>query len=105
MSNIKLFSVQTFDAYDSPPYSGIPLTVGTFATAKLALACAKKVIDDQLRSSLESGLSAEEAVGSFAATGEIPMIFGEGEVYLQPFDYARDRVKQLVLALNKKYLV
>ena len=105
MSKIKPFSVQTFDAFESPPYSGTPLNVGEFATAELALACAKKVIDDQLRSSLEGGLSAEEALGSFESAGEIPMIWGEGEIYLQPFDYARDRVKQLALALNKKYLV
>jgi hypothetical protein len=51
----KPFSVQTFDAYESPPYSGDPLNVGSFSTADAALECAKKVVDDQLRISIESG--------------------------------------------------
>lgn len=94
--------MQTFDAFASPPYSGTPLIVGKFATAEQALACAKKVIDDQLMASLASGLSAEESLGSFEVSGEIPMILGEGALYLQPFDYAQDRVKQLALSKRLK---
>ena len=93
----KPFSVQTFDAYESPPYSGDPLNVGSFSTADAALECAKKVVDDQLRISIESGLSAEEAVLSFTTAGEIPMIFGEGKIYLQPFDYAKERAPRIEL--------
>ena len=93
----KPFSVQTFDAYESPPYSGDPLNVGSFSTAGEALACAKKVVDDQLRISIESGLSAEEAVLSFSTAVEIPMIFGEGKIYLQPFDYAKERAPRILL--------
>ena len=33
----KPYSVQTFDAYESPPYSGDPLNVGSFSTADAAL--------------------------------------------------------------------
>ncbi len=43
------FLVETYDAYETPPYSGRPFQIGSFATAEEALACAKKVIDDQLR--------------------------------------------------------
>ena len=74
MTIAKPFSVQTFDAYESPPYSGDPLNVGSFSTADAALECAKKVVDDQLRISIESGLSVEDALLSFSTAGEIPMI-------------------------------
>ena len=98
----KPFSVQTFDAYESPPYSGDPLNVGSFSTAGEALACAKKVVDDHLRISIESGLSAKEAVLSFTTAGEIPMIFGEGKIYLQPFDYAKERAPRIELEYQNK---
>ena len=98
----KPYSVQTFDAYESPPYSGDPLNVGSFSSAGEALECAKKVVDDQLRLSIESGLSAEEAVLSFSTAGEIPMIFGEGSIYLQPFEYAKDRAPRIELELKNQ---
>ena len=98
----KPYSVQTFDAFESPPYSGDPLNVGSFSTAGEALACAKKVVDDQLRISIESGLSAEEAVLSFTTAGEIPMIFGEGKIYLQPFEYAQERAPRIELEYQNK---
>ena len=94
------FSVQMFDAFDSPPYSGLPLNVGNFATAALALACAKKIIDDQLNASVQSGLNEVEAISSFEAAGEIPMILGESTLYLQPFEYAQRRISALAAALN-----
>jgi len=101
----KPYSVQTFDAYESPPYSGDPLNVGSFSTAEEALECAKKVVDDQLRTSIESGLSAEEAVLSFSTAGEIPMIFGEGRIYLQPFEYAKKRASEIELEEHHLALV
>ena len=94
------FSVETYDAYETPPYSGNGLKVGSFATAEEALACAKKVIDEQLRSSIERGMSAEDAVRSFSAGGEIPMILGKGRIYLQPFQYAEERATEIASTLN-----
>ena len=96
------FSVETYDAYDSPPYSGSGLKVGSFATAEEALACAKKVVEAQLRSNIEHGMSAEDAVRAFSASGEIPMILGEGRIYLQPFNYANERAHQIKLEVKKR---
>ena len=101
MTIAKPFSVQTFDAYESPPYSGDPLNVGSFSTADAALECAKKVVDDQLRISIESGLSVADALLSFSTAGEIPMIFGEGRIYLQPFEYAKVRAPEIEREVNK----
>ena len=100
MALYKPFTVETYDAFESPPYSGSPSKVGSFFTAARALACAKKVIDDQLLESIESGLSAEEAVFAFATAGEIPMILGEGRIYLQPFEYAEARAPHLELIIR-----
>jgi len=105
MTIAKPFSVQTFDAYESPPYSGDPLNVGSFSTADAALECAKKVVDDQLRISIESGLSVEAALLSFSTAGEIPMIFGEGRIYLQPFEYAKKRAPEIELEEHHLVLV
>jgi len=102
MTIAKPFSVQTFDAYESPPYSGDPLNVGSFSTADAALECAKKVVDDQLRISIESGLSVEAALLSFSTAGEIPMIFGEGRIYLQPFEYAKERAPRIEFDCKNK---
>ena len=102
MTIVKTFSVQTFDAYESPPYSGDPLNVGSFSTADAALECAKKVVDDQLRISIESGLSVEAALLSFSTAGEIPMIFGEGRIYLQPFEYAKERAPRIEFDCKNK---
>ena len=100
MALYKPFTVETYDAYESPPYSGKPSIVGSFFTASRALACAKKVIDDQLIESIESGLSAEDAFLAFSTAGEIPMIFGEGRIYLQPFEYAEARATHLEQATS-----
>ena len=78
------------------------MNVGSFSTADAALECAKKVVDDQLRISIESGLSAEEAVLSFSIAGEIPMIFGEGRIYLQPFEYAKERAPRIEFDCKNK---
>ena len=100
MALYKPFTVETYDAFESPPYSGKPSKVGSFFTASRALACAKKVIDNQLIESIESGLSAEDAVLAFSTAGEIPMILGEGRIYLQPFDYAEARAPHLELIIK-----
>lgn len=100
MTNKKPFQVETYDAFETPPYSGRPLYVGSFDNAEEALACAKKVIDDQLRKVIESGRSAEDAVGSFCVSGEIPMILGEGRIYLQPFEYAKEQAPKIALSAN-----
>ncbi len=99
MALYKPFTVETYDAFESPPYSGTPFKVGSFFTAARALACAKKVIDDQLIESIKSGLSAEDAVLAFSTAGEIPMILGEGRIYLQPFEYAKERAPSIELEL------
>ena len=80
--------------------TGAPFKVGSFFTAARALACAKKVIDDQLIESIKSGLSAEDAVLAFSTAGEIPMILGEGRIYLQPFEYAEARAPHLELIIK-----
>ncbi len=103
MALYKPFTVETYDAFESPPYSGTPFKVGSFFTAARALACAKKVIDDQLIESIKSGLSAEEAVLAFSTAGEIPMILGEGRIYLQPFEYANERAPKI--ALEERHLL
>ena len=91
------FSVETYDSFDTPSGNSSLLKVGSFATAKEALACAKKVVDDQLRSYIKKGLKAEDAVRSFSAAGEIPMIFGKGNVKFQPFEYAKKRALEIEL--------
>ena len=47
-------------------------------------------------------MSAEDAVRAFSASGEIPMILGEGRIYLQPFNYANERAHQIKLEVKKR---
>ena len=45
-------------------------------------------------------MSAEDAVRSFSAGGEIPIILGKGRIYLQPFQYAEERATEIASILN-----
>jgi hypothetical protein len=65
------FLIETYEAYETPPYSWQPLQVDSFASAEEALACAKKVIDDQLRKIIESGRSAKDAINLFSIISEV----------------------------------
>ncbi|CAB4904779.1 unannotated protein [freshwater metagenome] len=92
----KQYSVLTHEANFTPPDFGSLLQVGEFDTAEEAIACLKRSIDKQLMESLNDGKTPKEAYDQFSLYGEVPIIDGEPRVYVQPYEYAQKRVKELV---------
>jgi hypothetical protein len=91
----KQYSVLTHEANFTPPDLGSLLPVDEFDTAEEAIACLKSTIDKQLMTSLNDGKTPKEAYDLFSLYGEVPIIRGEPRVYVQPFEYAQKRVKEL----------
>ncbi len=94
-TNRKIYSVLTHEANFTPPNLGSLLPVDEFDTAEEAIACLKSTIDKQLMASLNDGKTPKEAYDQFSLYGEIPIIQGEPRVYVQPYEYAQKRVKEL----------
>jgi hypothetical protein len=101
----KKYRVLTHEANFTPPDLGSLLPVGEFDTAEEAIHCLKKTIDKQLIASLNDGKTTKEAYDQFSLYGEIPIIQGEPRVYVQPYDYAKERVQILAsnVAILKMY--
>jgi hypothetical protein len=91
----KKYSVLTHEANFTPPNLGSLLPVDEFDTAEDAIACLKLAIDKQLMASLNDGKTPKEAYDQFSLYGEVPIIDGEPRVYVQPYEYAQKRVKEL----------
>jgi hypothetical protein len=87
----KQYSVLTHEANFTPPDLGSLLPVDEFDTAEEAIACLKRVIDKQLLGFLREGKTAKEAYDQFSLYGEIPIIRGEPRIYIQPYEYAKQR--------------
>ena len=98
----KQYSVLTHEANFTPPDLGSLLPVNEFDTAEEAIACFKSTIDKQLMASLNDGKTPKEAYDQFSLYGEIPIIQGEPRVYVQPYEYARQRT--MILASNIEIL-
>ena len=98
----KQYSVLTHEASFTPPDLGSLLPVNEFDTAEEAISCLKSTIDKQLIASLNDGKTPKEAYDQFSLYGEIPIIQGEPRVYVQPYDYARQRA--MILASNIEIL-
>jgi hypothetical protein len=98
----KQYSVLTHEANFTPPDLGSLLPVDEFDTAEEAISCLKSSIDKQLMASLNDGKTPKEAYDQFSLYGEIPIIQGEPRVYVQPYEYARQRV--MILASNIEIL-
>ena len=93
----KQYSVLTHEANFIPPDLGSLLPVNEFDTAEEAVACLKSTIDKQLMASLNDGKTPEEAYDQFSLYGEIPIIQGEPRVYVQPYEYAKERIDELII--------
>ena len=91
----KQYSVETHESNFTPPDLGSLLPVDEFDTAEEAIACLMRVIDKQLLVSLNDGKTAKQAYDQFSLYGEVPIILGEPRVYVQPYEYAQKRVKEL----------
>jgi hypothetical protein len=91
----KQYSVLTHEANFTPPDLGSLLPVNEFDTAEDAIACLKSTIDRQLMASLNDGKTPKEAYDQFSLYGEVPIIDGEPRIYVQPYEYAQKRVKEL----------
>ena len=87
----KQYSVETHEANLTPPDLGSFPLVGEFDTANEAIECLKLVIDKQLLGFLREGKTAKEAYDQFSLYGEIPIIRGEPRIYIQPYEYAKQR--------------
>ena len=87
----KQYSVETHEANFTPPDLGSFLLVGEFDTANEAIECLKLVIDKQLLGFLREGKTAKEAYDQFSLYGEIPIIRGDPRIYIQPYEYAKQR--------------
>jgi len=94
----KQYSVLTHEANFTPPDLGSLLPVDEFDTAEEAIACLKSTIDKQLIASLNEGKTPKEAYDQFSLYGEVPIIRGEPRVYIQPYEYAKQRA--MILASN-----
>ena len=94
----KQYSVLTHESNFTPPDLGSLLPVDEFDTAEEAIACLKRVIDKQLLASLNEGKTYKEAYDQFSLYGEVPIIRGEPHVYIQPYEYAKQRA--MILASN-----
>ena len=93
----KKYKVVTHEANYTPPDFGALLPVGEFDTAEEAIKCLKLVIDKQLLASLNEGKTPKEIYDQFSLYGEIPIIQGEPRVYVQPYEYAKERISELIL--------
>lgn len=91
----KQYSVLTHEANFTPPDLGSLLPVNEFDTVEEAIACLKSTIDKQLMATLNDGKTPKEAYDQFSLYGEVPIIDGEPRVYVQPYEYAKKRVKEL----------
>jgi hypothetical protein len=104
---MKKYRVVTHEANYTPPDFGSLLSVDEFDTAEEAIQCLKQVIDKQLLASLNEGKAPKEIYDQFSLYGEIPVIQGEPRVYVQPYEYAKERIDELILikifeSLNKR---
>jgi hypothetical protein len=102
----KQYSVLTHDANFTPPDLGSLLPIGEFDVAEEAIACLKREIDKQLLKSLNEGKTAKEAYDQFSLYGEVPIIRGEPSIYIQPYEYAKQRVMNLAsnIEIAKMYV-
>ena len=96
-NNKKKYRVVTHEANFTPPDFGSLLPVGEFDTAEEAIKCLKQVIDKQLIASLNEGKTPKEMYDQFSLYGEIPIIQGEPRVYVQPYEYAKERIDELII--------
>jgi hypothetical protein len=94
---MKTYRVVTHEANYTPPDFGSLLQVGEFDTAEEAIKCLKQVIDKQLLASLKEGKTPKEIYDQFSLYGEIPIIQGEPRVYVQPYEYAKERIDELII--------
>jgi hypothetical protein len=96
-NTMKTYRVVTHEANYTPPDFGSLLPVGEFDTAEEAIKCLKQVIDKQLLASLNEGKTPKEIYDQFSLYGEIPIIQGEPRVYVQPYEYAKERIDELII--------
>ncbi len=93
----KKYKVVTHEANYTPPDFGSLLPVGEFDTAEEAIKWLKLVIDKQLLASLNEGKTPKEIYDQFSLYGEIPIIQGEPRVYVQPYEYAKERISDFII--------
>jgi len=96
-NNTKNYRVVTHEANYTPPDFGSLLPVDEFDTAEEAIKCLKQVIDKQLLASLNEGKTPKEIYDQFSLYGEIPIIQGEPTAYVQPYEYAKERIDELII--------
>ena len=96
-NTMKTYRVVTHEANYTPPDFGSLLPVGEFDTAEEAIKCLKQVIDKQLLASLNEGKTPKEIYDQFSLYGEIPIIRGEPRLYVQPYEYAKERIDELII--------
>jgi hypothetical protein len=74
-------------------------TYGEFSTWQEAVAKAKKIVDHDIVSAIESGSTPEEAIDLYQTFGEDPSIIGDGDIpddnFFSAWTYAETRAREL----------